>query len=294
MNKIETFCSAGIIEPEQLKELLESGSAVRVLDATFVLPGSDVDPQKVFAAKRIGDAAFFDVHEIADKDCALPHMLPSPEEFAVAVSALGISNDDFVIVYAQHGMVMGPARAWWMFRVFGHDRVCVLNGGLPAWEAAGLEIHTGAPVGSAPSSQPFKADFRADLVADINKMQELSECGAQIYDARPMARFSGEATEPRAGMRSGHIPGSSCVPASSLVDGESGKMKPLDVLQRIFDESGLDRSQPIHATCGSGVTACMLALALFALGSKDVVVYDGSWSEWGCESQSTPVKKSIP
>jgi thiosulfate/3-mercaptopyruvate sulfurtransferase len=278
----EKFIASGIIEPEELAALLESSSHnIKLIDATFVLPGAEKDPKADFAAERIDHAVFFDVDEIADKTSDLPHMLPSPEGFADAVSALGISNDSFVIAYAQHGMVMGPARAWWMFKVFGHDNVAVLNGGLPAWKAAGLPLNTEAP--TSPASAVFTAEFRPELVFNMDEVKGASDTNShQIIDARPAGRFDGSDPEPRAGLPSGHIRGSKNIPCTILMDMNTGKLKLKEELNTIFANIKYEPSKPAINSCGSGVTACMNALALYHLGHKDAIsVYDGSWSEWG-------------
>ncbi len=282
-----------VIEPEELFALLEDDSQnIKILDATFVLPGNPENPRNNFLAERIDHAQFFDVDEIADHSTSLPHMLPPEADFERAVSALGISSDDRIIIYAQHGMVMGPARAWWMFRTFSHDNVWVLNGGLPAWKAAGLPLNRDAPL--PPQRAIFRAAFKKDLVLDIDQMKSVSFAQTrQILDARPRGRFTGAEAEPRPGLRSGHIPFSLNVPASSLVDPETGKIKPMRDIAKIFGDSGFSPEAPVCTTCGSGVTACMLALALYHLGYKDVAVYDGSWAEWGAESQDTEVVCAI-
>ena len=286
----EDYIDSGIIDPAELHALLQAGS-VKLVDATFVLPNSPQTPFENYTRQRIGPAVFFDVEEICDHNTSLPHMLPSAAAFEAAVSRLGISNDDLVVVYAQTGMVMGPARVWWMFRVFGHDRVCVLNGGLPAWLAAGHPLETKPPPVAKPGR--FKAIFRANLVKDLESVKEASGGGsAAILDARPAARYAGTAPEPRPGMRSGHIPGSHNLPALSLIDGGSGRIKPKSDIESLLQGIGINAQKPVIASCGSGVTACMIALALFHIGKKDVAVYDGSWSEWGHESADTPLSTS--
>ncbi len=283
----DSFIKEGVIEPEELQALLESGAPVKLIDATFVMPGSGHDVRAQFQKERIDSAVLFDIDEIADHNTELPHMLPAPEEFECAVTALGISNNDLVVAYAQHGMVLGPARAWWMFRVFGHDKVCVLNGGLPAWKAAGLPLNTNAP--EKPKPAVFRASFRSDLVCDMNEVKAACESGScSILDARAAARFEGEAAEPRAGLASGHIPGSYNLPSSELVDA-AGKLKSKTEIEKLLQGSGIREGRVIN-TCGSGVTACMTALALHHTGRKDdIAVYDGSWTEWGDEKLKNPV-----
>ncbi len=271
---------SALIEPEELLGKLVGSARTKIIDASFFMPGAASDQQGVYKSKRIGNAAFFDIDEIADKSSDLPHMLPSPDEFAHAVSGLGISSDDEVIIYGQDSMAMGPARAWWMFRVFGHDNVRVLNGSLKTWENAGFPVVTEPP---APAeSGDFKAGFRPELVADIHAMRRASkDNNAGILDARGKERFEGNTPEPRPGLSSGHIPGSRCLPCMELIVASSGKLKDRDELRRLFEGVELNADMPVMTTCGSGVTACLLALGLYESGYPDVAVYDGSWAEWG-------------
>ena len=294
---INKFVHAGIVNPEELdtlKHLTESaGLNLVFLDGTFVLPTSNENIQQNYQDKRLPGALFFNIKEIKDTASDLPHMLPDTDTFSHAVRALGIINTDVIVVYGQHGMIMGPARVWWMFKGFGHANIIVLNGGLPAYEGAGLPIETSAPHIPVPSNynaQPFDEGMvtRMDDVLAATK-----EKLCPIIDARPANRYSGESPEPREAMRSGHIPDSLSAPASSLVD-KDGKLKSREELNALLTQSGLlvDNDQRIITTCGSGITACALSLALYHLGKSDVAVYDGSWSEWGRESSATPVEQS--
>ncbi len=279
------FIRKGIIEPEELHALI---GEVKIIDSTFVMPGSAENPQENWQQNRIGNAIFFDIDGIADHTTDLPHMLPTPQEFESAVSALGISNDDLIVVYGQSGIVMGPARVWWTFRTFGHDNICVLNGGLPTWSAAGYELNTAAP--ETPDSGTFKASFRPELVRHIDDVKKATEDqSAQIFDARPGPRFHGQVPEPRESLRSGHMKGAQSIPCGDLVDAGTGKLKSAEDLQAILDGAGYQQDQNTITTCGSGVTACMIALALFHQGNRGAAVYDGSWSEWGMESPDTEV-----
>jgi thiosulfate/3-mercaptopyruvate sulfurtransferase len=285
---IEKYVQSGIIEAAELKALLDAGAKIKVVDATFSLPGAAQSPYQDYLKQRIDDAVFFDIEAISDQHSPLPHMLPPPDYFASAVSKLGISNDDFIVVYGQTGMVMGPARIWWTFRAFGHDAVCVLNGGLPAWLKAGLPVVRDLPGKVALGS--FIPAFRAELVRGIDEVQEASAGqSALILDARPEGRFTGESPEPRQGMRSGHIPGSRNVPCMNLVSHETGKLKSRQELQQAFDSVGLQEGMPVITSCGSGVTACMIALALYHIGYESVPVYDGSWAEWGQQTAPTGI-----
>lgn len=270
-----------LISVEELTQALAEGSPhLKLLDGTFALPGTSPAPQDNFLKNRIGNAVFFDIDAIADKNTDLPHMLPTSEDFARAVSDLGISNEDTLAVYGQSGTVMGPARVWWTFRAFGHDRIRVLDGGLPRWKALGLPLNTASPILPAPGR--FVSTFCPDLVIDQVGVETICrDRSALILDARAAPRFEGTAPEPRQGLSSGHIPGSVNLPCMDLVDAQTGLMKPPAELRRMFESYGASESIPVVATCGSGVTACMIALALAVLGRSDARVYDGSWAEWG-------------
>ncbi|NCC23098.1 MAG: sulfurtransferase [Alphaproteobacteria bacterium] len=281
------FTSA-LIEPEELLLKIENNIAVKIVDASFVLPGSEENPFENFQRTRIGRSVFFDIDDVADKTSPLPHMLPTADEFGATVSRLGISNEDEVVIYGQSGLVMGPSRAWWTFRAFGHDRVRVLNGGLPYWKSLGMPLNSHLPDTPAPGT--FTARLRSELVRHIKDVEAaIDDSDIIIADARSCERFSGTAPEPRAGLRSGHIPGSVSVPCGSLVDPDTGRLKKRSELAGILETAGIDPSKTIIATCGSGVTACVIVLALHELGNKAVSVYDGSWSEWGQESLQTAV-----
>jgi thiosulfate/3-mercaptopyruvate sulfurtransferase len=259
---------------------------IRVIDATWFLPGDGRDAKALYAARRIPGAIFFDIDEIADKDTNLPHMLPKPEKFASRMKAMGVGDGCRVVVYDSQGL-FSAARVWWTFRVMGHEDVSVLDGGFPAWERGGYPIETGAPQTRSP--RHFTPRFRADLVRDVGDMRRAVAGGAQsILDARPAGRFTGEAPEPRPGLRSGHMPGARSVPSGSLV-GADGALKSADELQRIFGDAGADTAQAAVCTCGSGVTAPIIALALARLGRWDASVYDGSWAEWGALGDDAPV-----
>ena len=295
---IEHFVQTGIINSDDVALLQEEAhnhdKNVVFVDTTFVLPTSDEDIYKNYYNERLPDALFFNIKNIADQTSVLPHMLPNEAAFSAAISAMGIHNDDILILYGQHGMLMGPARVWWMFKGFGHENVIVLNGGLPAWKKAGLKTENGQP--PIPQSSHYTAvPFKDEMVIQMSDMIKTSENNlCSILDARPGARYSGESPEPREGMRSGHIPNSSNVPSSSLVD-ENGLFKTPEHLIKVFQDQGIDfnnKNERILTTCGSGITACALALALYYLDYQNVGVYDGSWSEWGLESSPTPVTKT--
>lgn len=260
-------------------------SRVKVLDATWRMPADKADPQGDFAKARIPGAAFFDIDSIADPATGLPHMAPSPEVFAERVGELGIGDGDTVVVYDQIGVFSAP-RAWWTFRLFGVNAVFVLDGGLLQWLAEGRPIESGPRV--HPVASKLSVRRRPDLVRDIDQMRALLEAGEQVVDARGAARFRGDAPEPRADLRSGHMPGARNLPFTELL--KAGKMIAPDQLKEAYTAAGLDIEKPITATCGSGLSAAILALGLARLGQWDASVYDGSWTEWGGRAD-TPIAK---
>jgi len=250
---------------------------VRVVDGSWHMPQLKRDARAEFAQAHIPGAVFFDIDAIADRRSPLPHMLPRAAEFARSVGTLGIGDGDRVIVYDSRGVV-SAARVWWTFRVFGHDRVAVLDGGFPRWRAEGRPVAAGEPT---PRPRRFSARLRRGLVRDLLGMRgNLRTRREQVLDARSRGRFAGTEPEPRAGLRSGHIPGSLNLPYEQLYQADGTLLSP-DALRRQFERTGLDLGKPIVTSCGSGVTASVLALALAALGRADVAVYDGSWTEWG-------------
>ncbi len=253
-------------------------ASVRVLDGSYHLPTAKRDASAEFLAAHIPGAAFFDIEAISDHSSDLPHMLPTAEAFAAAAGALGIDADTHVVVYDAYGL-MSAARVWWMLRVFGHDRVSVLDGGFPKWRKDGHPVEAG-PARNAP--RKFAATFRPELVrARSDLVANLAAPAFQVADARSNARFLAQAPEPRAGLRGGHIPGSASLPYTALLDPTTQTLLPPDAIASRFAEAGIDTAKPIVASCGSGVTACVLALGLFTIGRADTPVYDGSWSEWG-------------
>jgi thiosulfate/3-mercaptopyruvate sulfurtransferase len=251
---------------------------VKVLDASFKLPGVTPLPKEDYERAHIPHAVFFDVDAVSDHSSSLPHMFPSAEQFGRDIGTLGISNADTVVVYDSGGWVAAP-RAWWMFLAFGHDKVRVLDGGLKKWMAEGHPVQ-GGNVMIKPAT--FKATFDARRVRSIEQMTaNLASRAEQVLDARAKERFEGSAAEPRPGLRSGHIPGSLNLPYGQLIDAATGTMKPLDDLRAAFSSLGVDLKKPIATSCGSGVSAAVLTLALYRLGVENPALYDGSWSEWG-------------
>jgi thiosulfate/3-mercaptopyruvate sulfurtransferase len=256
-----------------------------VVDGTWHMPQLERDPRAEFEAAHVPGAVFFDIDAIADRSTNLPHMLPGPEQFAAAVGALGIGSGDRVVVYDVRGVV-SAARVWWTFRAFGHEAVAVLDGGLRKWRAENRPIESGA---AKPTPRAFSARPRPELVRDLDAMRaNIASHAAQVLDARSAGRFAGTEPEPRAGLRGGHIPGSRNLPYEMLYRPD-GTLKSPDELGRAVAASGIDLARPIVTSCGSGVTASVLALALYVLGRRDVAVYDGSWSEWGARSD-TPIE----
>ena len=258
---------------------------VRVIDATMFPPGDPRDPRLAHTEARIPGAVFFDIDEIADTASDLPHMLPAPEKFASRMRKLGVGDGNRIVVYDQLGL-FSAARVWWTFRVMGHSDVVVLDGGLPAWRAAGFDVEDGPP--NKLSERHFTARLHLDLVRALPQVRALVDAGgAGVVDARPGGRFAGRDPEPRAGLRIGHMPGATNVPFVEVLDAER-RMKARDDLQAVFAAAGVDTHKPVVCTCGSGVTAAVLALALARLGRWDAAVYDGSWAEWGGRDD-TPV-----
>lgn len=258
---------------------------LKVVDATFYLPHLKRDAAAEFAQAHIPGAVFFDIEAIADHASPLPHMLPDAAEFARAVGALGIGSGDRVVAYGGRGLI-ASARVWWTFRAFGHEAVTVLDGGLGKWKAEGRPLESGVP---RPAPRPFSAVLHKELVADLDRMLAILERrDAQIVDARSRGRFAATEPEFRPGLRGGHIPGSTNLPYNELFRPEDDAMRSIPEIGAAFARAGLDPARPVVATCGSGVSAAVLALGLYRLGRRDAAVYDGSWTEWGGR-QDTPV-----
>ncbi|MCO5148158.1 MAG: 3-mercaptopyruvate sulfurtransferase [Aquamicrobium sp.] len=274
-----------LIASEELAALLRRGGVV-VLDATFTMPGAAPDAAALYAQRHIPGAIRFDVDAVADRSSDLPHMLPSVEEFAEAVGAMGVSNDSHVVIYDTPGL-MSAGRAWWMFRTMGHEKVQVLDGGLRHWQAQGREVTS-----VVPDPEPARYRARLDAAAVRNKAQllaNLASAAEQVVDARSADRFHARVPEPRPELRAGHIPGSLNLPFDRLTDPATGRLRPADEICALFAGAGLRDDRPVVTSCGSGVTAGALFLALALIGRTDVALYDGSWTEWG-RPGDTPVE----
>jgi len=268
-----------IVSAEWLKQNLDK---VRVLDASWYMPADKRDPKKEFETAHIPGAVFYDIDALSDHATPLPHMLPPPEQFARDAGALGIGDGDMIVVYDTAGL-FSAARVWFAFKAMGHDKIAVLDGGLPAWKAAGGGLENGAP---APKPARFTARFNPTLVRDFPAVKAALG-NIQILDARSAPRFEGSEPEPRAGLKSGHMPGAANLPYRAVLTSD-GKLKDDAALQKLFSEKGVDLRAPIITSCGSGVTAAVVMLALEKLGARQVAVYDGSWTEWG-DRDDTPV-----
>ena len=250
---------------------------IRILDGSMYLPTDGRNGHDIYLQKHIPGARFFDIDEIADEQSSLPHMLPPVEKFVARVRRMGIGDGHRVVVYDQQG-IYSAARVWWMFRVFGHQDVAVLDGGLPKWEAEGRPVEAEVP---APRERHFTGRKNSALVRDVTQVARAIKMGdEQIVDARAPGRFRGDEPEPRKGLRAGHMPGARNVHFRTLLNDDQ-TMKSPDELRAVFDAAGVDLARPVVTTCGSGVTAAILSLALARLGHGRNAVYDGSWVEWG-------------
>lgn len=274
-----------IVETGWLAEHLSAPDLV-VLDASWHLPTTKRDGKAEYLTEHIPGAQFFDIEDISDEKSQLPHMLPSTTKFASRMKRMGVGDGMRIVVYDSVGIGSAP-RAWWMFRVMGHTDVAVLNGGLKKWKAEGRPVESGAP---APRSERhFTPRFDAGLVRDLADMRaHVTKKDVQMLDARAAPRYSGEEKEFRPGLRAGHIPGSHNLPYGKLLNAD-GTLRSVAELRKAFVDAGVNPDHPIVTTCGSGVSAAVLALALTQLGQTNAPVYDGSWSEWGREDSGLPI-----
>lgn len=285
-----------LVTTDWLKSRLEDPDT-RILDASWHMPNAKRNPEEDFSRERIPGARFFDLDAIADTSSKYPHMLPSATAFVAAADSLSITNSTHVVIYDTSGLFSSP-RVWWIFQSFGHKRVSVLDGGFPAWSAEGLPVIRSTPAdvdeisapGKAaqhpPASPSYGAHLLEEWVRNTEQMKaNISSQDAVVVDARCPGRFQGTAPEPREGIPSGHIPGSRSVPFAEVLTTDGRFLKPEEI-QKVFDDAGVDTKQPIITTCGTGVTASVLALATQQLSEPPplVSVYDGSWTEWGADS----------
>lgn len=256
-----------------------SAPDLRIVDASWYLPGENRDPKAEFDKKHIPGAVFFDIDEIADLDIPLPHMIPSPEKFSSRLRKLGIGDGNRVVVYDGSG-IRSAARVWWMLRLFGHDDVAILDGGLPKWIAENRTVTDDTP---PPKERHFTSRINNLMVREKSQLRRnIDSNKEQVLDARAKGRFEGSEPEPREGLRAGHIPGALNLPFNQLLN-EDGTLINGVQLGKAFDAAGIDMSKPVITTCGSGITACVLAFGLHMLGHRRVAVFDGSWTEWGLD-----------
>jgi thiosulfate/3-mercaptopyruvate sulfurtransferase len=270
-----------LVTPEWLSTRLQNPNTI-ILDATLPPVGvtPPIDTHARYLAQHLPGALFFDIEELSDHSTPLPHMLPTAEDFSRSMSALGVANDMTIVIYEQEGVFSAP-RAWWTLRTFGAQHVYLLDGGLRAWTQAGLPTQSG-PVPRAPAT--FHATLNPKAVKNLSQLKDKITNHQQILDARSAARFNGTAPEPRPGLSSGHMPGATSVPFTELV--EDGRLKPAEKLRDLFLARQVDLQQPITTTCGSGVTAAVIALGLEVAGAKNVSLYDGSWAEYAQQPDS--------
>ena len=265
--------------------LANNSDKVKILDGSHYLPAEKRDAEAEFAAAHIIGAQRFNIDVVCASNTDLPHMFPDPISFADAVGAMGISNDDMIVTY-DGGKLTGACRVWWMFRTFGHDNIAVLDGGFNKWIAEDRPIEITV---KTPPAVKFCSDFQDHMVRSVHHILDLINKGGdtQILDARGAGRFEGTAAEPRAGLRSGHMPGARNLPYDKLLN-ENGTLRATEQLQKLFGEAGIDLGRPVVTTCGSGVSAAVLLLGLVTMGHEANMLYDGSWSEWGGRND-TPI-----
>tara|TARA_R110002095_G_scaffold138699_3_gene120591 strand:- start:444 stop:1301 length:858 start_codon:yes stop_codon:yes gene_type:complete len=270
-----------LVSTDWLAEHMEAPD-VRVVDASWHMPATGRNPRAEYEAEHIPGAVFFDIDEIADTDNPLPHMVPSPEKFSSRMRKLGLGDGNRIVIYDTLGIV-SAARAWWLLRLFGHQDVAILDGGLPKWKTEGRPV-SDAPV--KPAERHFTARINSFLLREKDQIaRNIGMAREQVVDARSAGRFTADEPEPREGLRGGHIPGSLNLPFTELFNRDDGTLQDAEALRTIFDRSGIDFKKPVITSCGSGVTACVLAFGLHLLGHHRVAVYDGSWTEWALDEE---------
>ena len=272
-----SFVLPTLVQSEELNNHLEHPN-LRIVDASWHLPNEKRNGLQEFELEHLPGAVFLDLDEVSDPENELPHTIPTEEYFSKKIGELGIGNDSWVVVYDTTGL-FSAARVWWMFRAFGHERVSLLDGGLPKWKAENRPISHGR---SETKPSQFRAVFNKQMFCDWESVQDhAKDQNSLILDARPSERFSGEVDEPRPGLRSGHIPNSKNLPFMDLLEGSDRRLLSVDKMKDKFEATSFSADKEIVCSCGSGVTACILALGLHLMGHQQVKIYDGSWTEWG-------------
>lgn len=273
--------SSSLVSTEWLTEHA-SAPDVRIVDASWHMPATGRNPRAEYDAEHIPGAVFFDIDEIADTDNPLPHMVPSPEKFSSRMRKLGLGDGNRIVVYDTIGNV-SAARAWWLLRLFGHQDVAILDGGLPKWKAEGRPVDD-MPV--KPAERHFTSRINSFLLREKDQVaRNINQGREQVLDARSAGRFEGTEPEPREGLRSGHIPGAKNLPFPNLLNDGDGTFRPAAELSASFEGAGIDLKKPVITSCGSGITACVLAFGLHLLGHQRVAVFDGSWTEWALDEE---------
>ncbi|MDF2367484.1 3-mercaptopyruvate sulfurtransferase [Sneathiella sp.] len=273
--------SSSLVSTEWLAKHADAPD-VRIVDASWHMPATNRDPRAEYDAEHIPGAIFFDIDEISDTDNPLPHMVPSPEKFSSRMRKLGLGDGNRIVVYDTLGMV-SAARAWWLLRLFGHQDVAILDGGLPKWKAEGRPVDD-MPV--KPAERHFTSRINSFMLREKEQVaRNIGQSREQVLDARSAGRFDGTEPEPREGLRSGHIPGSKNLPYTQLLHDEDRTFRPAAELSASFEGAGIDLKKPVITSCGSGITACVLAFGLHLLGHHRVAVFDGSWTEWALDEE---------
>jgi thiosulfate/3-mercaptopyruvate sulfurtransferase len=280
------LADCALVSCEWLRQHLAHPGLV-ILDATFFLPRQQRNAREEYRRQHIQGAQFFDIDDIADRHSPLPHTLPSAEQFGHQVGQLGIDNNTWIIIY-DHNHFFASARVWWMFRAFGHDKVKVLDGGLTRWKQLAFPLTDDR---KAPVPKAFQAMFRPELFADLAQMREIQQQdSAQILDSRSEDSFMGQRPLHEPGLQPGHIPGSHNIPYQRLFVPDDHRLRPVDQLRQLLSSAAVDYSKPVVTSCGSGVSAAVLLLALYQIGIPEVSLFDGSWAEWG-RQKDVPIEK---